>query len=73
MTTQTLKAITRKEVLAVMDRYDVLCSVDRFTAILQWAEQRTLEWVAETEDAQRRALAHTTTKEEKEAVNESNP
>jgi hypothetical protein len=59
MTTQTLKAITHKEVLAVMDRYDVLLSVDRFTAILQWCEQRTLEWVAETEDAQRRALAHT--------------
>jgi hypothetical protein len=66
MTTQTLKGITHKEVLAVMDRYDVPLSAERFTAILQWCEQRTLEWVAEMEDAKRRALAHTTTKEEKE-------
>ena len=52
--TQLLAGITHREVLNVMHMHDVLCSVDKFTRILQWVQQRTLEWAAEEE---RRALA----------------
>jgi hypothetical protein len=66
MTTQTLKDISHKEVQNVMTMKNVPVSVGCMFEILQWCQQRTLEWVAETEDAQRRALAHTDSKEEME-------
>lgn len=62
--TQILKGITHKEVQNVMAMKNVPVSVGCMFEILQWCQQRTLEWVAETEDAQRRAIAHTTTNEE---------
>lgn len=55
--TQPLKGITHKEVQKIMDIKNVPVSVACMFEILQWCQQRTLEWVAETEDAQRRALA----------------
>jgi hypothetical protein len=68
MTTQILKGITHKEVESVMTRKNVPVSVTCMFEILQWCQQRTLEWVAETEDAQRRALAvHNEANEKEEA------
>lgn len=57
MTTQSLKGISHKEVQNVMDAKNVPVSVGCMFEILQWCQQRTLEWVAQTEEAQRRALA----------------
>ena len=47
--TSLLMGITHKEVLSVMDHNDVLCSVDKFTRILSWCQQKTLEYIAEIE------------------------
>jgi hypothetical protein len=47
--TQLLRGISHKEMINVMHMHDVLCSVDKFTRILQWVQQRTLEWAAEEE------------------------
>jgi hypothetical protein len=53
--TQTLKGISHKEVQNVMSMKNVPVSVTCMFEILQWCQQRTLEWVAECE-IQRRAL-----------------
>jgi hypothetical protein len=50
--TQLVTGMTHREMVDIMADAGVFCSVDKFARILQ--------------DAQRRALAHTTTKEEKE-------
>jgi hypothetical protein len=49
--TSLLMGITYKEVLSVMDHNDVLCSVDKFTRILSWAQQRCIEAIATEECA----------------------
>lgn len=49
---QLIIGMTHREMLDVMKSADIFCSVDKFCRILQ--------------DAQRRALANATTKEEKE-------
>jgi predicted transcriptional regulator len=54
--TQLVTGMSHREMVDIMASNGVFCSVDKFARILQ--------------DAQRRALAHTTTKEEKETVNE---
>jgi hypothetical protein len=51
-TTQLVTGMTHREMIDIMAANGVFCSVDKFARILQ--------------DAQRRALAHTTEKEEKE-------
>jgi hypothetical protein len=50
--TQLVTGMSHREMVDIMAEAGVFCSVDKFARILQ--------------DAQRRALAHTTTKEEKE-------
>jgi hypothetical protein len=50
--TQLVTGMSHREMVDIMADAGVFCSVDKFARILQ--------------DAQRRALAHTTTKEEKE-------
>jgi len=53
--TSLLMGITYKEVLSVMDHNDVLCSVDKFTRILSWCQQKTLEYIALADQAKREA------------------
>lgn len=67
--TQPLKGISTKEVQNVMSMKQVPVSFECMVEILRWCQQRTLEWVAEYEDAQRRTLA-TGGKEDKETANE---
>jgi hypothetical protein len=54
--TQLVIGLSHREMIDIMANAGIFCSVDKFCRILQ--------------DAQRRALAHNTTKEEKEATNE---
>jgi hypothetical protein len=54
--TQLVIGLSHREMIDLMANAGIFCSVDKFARILQ--------------DAQRRALAHTTEKEEKEIANE---
>jgi hypothetical protein len=54
---QLVIGLSHREMIDIMSANGVFCSVDKFARILQ--------------DAQRRALAHTTEQEEKEIANEA--
>lgn len=48
--TSLLEGITHREMINVMSDAGIFCSVDKFTRVLQWAQQRMYESLIMADD-----------------------
>lgn len=48
--TSLLNGITHREMINVMSDAGIFCSVDKFTRVLQWAQQRAFDAIAQADD-----------------------